>query len=157
MHTFVADDEILLVLRDGLVENGRIVVLVRGNEVVLVELDRHPDSWSHDLPEEIHVGKDPFVAHRGDPEIALEEGVQPVQEELDRGQVDGGSRRRPQGTPTQQAEGEAQRHQGRLGVAVEIRAPPLQTVVDPLAVNRDKRRPGTRTKKNIIWTDFCTN
>ena len=47
-----------------------------------MELEGHAHAGRHHLVEEVHVGEDPFIAGRSDPEVALEEGVQTVQEGL---------------------------------------------------------------------------
>ena len=68
----MGDDQVFLVLRDGIVERGGVVVLVGGDEVVLVQLDRHPDPGCHNLPEQLHVAEDPFVPYRSYSEVTLE-------------------------------------------------------------------------------------
>ena len=52
-------------------------------KMILMKFDRHPDSWSDDLSQQLHVGEDPFVTNGRDPEVSLEEGVKAVQEKLD--------------------------------------------------------------------------
>ena len=47
-----------------------------------MKLERHADGRGHNSPHHLHVGKDPLVAGRGDAEVALEQRVQPVQEEV---------------------------------------------------------------------------
>ena len=48
----------------------------------LVQFEGHPDAGRHHLPQQVHVGEDPLVPQRGDPEVALEQRVQTVQEKL---------------------------------------------------------------------------
>ena len=81
--TFVRYHEILFVTGNSLIENMRVVVLVRRGKMILMKFDRHPDSWSDDLSQQLHVGEDPFVTNGRDPEVSLEEGVKAVQEKLD--------------------------------------------------------------------------
>lgn len=71
--------------------------------MVLVELDRHADPGSNHFSQQLHVAEHPLVADGSDPEVSLEQGVQPVQEELDRRKVDGGGGRGSQSPPTKQA------------------------------------------------------
>ena len=72
MVTFMGDDQVFLVLRDGVVERGGVVVLVGGDEVVLVQLDRHPHPGRHNLPEQLHVAENPLVAYRSYSEVTLQ-------------------------------------------------------------------------------------
>lgn len=44
-----------------------------------MEFEGHPDGWGHHLLQQVHVGEHPLVPG-GDPEVALEEGVEAVQE-----------------------------------------------------------------------------
>ena len=145
------DDKVLLVSGDGLVEDMRIVVLVRRREVILMELDRHPDSRCHDFSQKVHVGEHPLVAHRCDPEVALKERVQAVQEELHRREELVG--RDAEGSAAEQTESEAERDEGRVpavignvglrrrdvGVAA---AATLGAVADPLVVDAAERLTG---------------
>ena len=110
------DDQVLLVAGDGFVENVRVVVLVRRREVILMKLDRHPDAWRHDFPQKVHVSEHPLVAHRRYPEVALEERVQAVQEELDRGEELIG--RDAESSAAEQAESETERHEDRIPAVI---------------------------------------
>ncbi len=44
----------------------------------LVQLEAHPDCWSHHLLQEVQIGKDPLV-FSGNAEVAFKQGVEPVQ------------------------------------------------------------------------------
>ena len=68
----MGDDQVFLVLRDGVVERCGVVVLVWGDEVVLVQLDRHPHPGRHNLPEQFHVAENPLVAYRSNSEVTLQ-------------------------------------------------------------------------------------
>ena len=48
-----------------------------------MQLERHPDPGSDDPPQQLHVCKHPLVPHRVDPDVAFEQGVETVEEELD--------------------------------------------------------------------------
>ena len=122
-----------------------------------MKFDRHPDSWRHDFPQKVHVREHPLVAHRRDPEVALEERVQPVQEELDRGEeLIGGD---AESAATEKAESEAERDEDRVPAVIRnvglrrrdvgvAASSTLGAVADPLVVDaaegltRDSGRPG---------------
>lgn len=135
----VRDDELLLVVRDGLVEDARVVVLVGAREVVLVEFERHAHARRHHPPQELHVVEHPLVAQRGDAEVAFEQGVQSVEEELDAGQ--GRVRRRAERPPAEQTEGQAKRHEKRVAAALDGFLAPPGAVLHPVQVNGAKAGP----------------
>ena len=74
----MGDDQVFLVLRDGVVERGGVIVLVGGDEVVLVQLDRHPDPGRHNLPEQFHVAENPLVAYRSYSEVTLQKNKKKI-------------------------------------------------------------------------------
>lgn len=51
----------------------------------LVQFERHPDGGRQYRVQQRHVGEHPLVARARDAEVALEQRVQPVQEELHAG------------------------------------------------------------------------
>ena len=65
----VANHEALLVAADGLVQHAVLLVLVWAHEVVLVQLQTHPNCWGHHSSQQLHIEEDPLVPLVGDTEI----------------------------------------------------------------------------------------
>ncbi|KAF3845301.1 hypothetical protein F7725_008464 [Dissostichus mawsoni] len=108
----VSDHQVLLVRRDRLEQNRRLL------------FEGHADPRHHHLPEQLHVREDPLVSHRGDPEVSFEQGVEPMIESP--GHV---MSSRPQSSPPQHTEAEAEHHQSRVDPAEAVPGDACQPVV----------------------------
>ena len=139
----VRDHDGLVVAADRVVQGLDVVVLVRTREMILVQLDRHPHGGSHHPFEQLHVAEHPLVPHRRDPEVPLEQRVEAVEKELDRGQEI--VRGRSQSSSAQEAESEAKRDQERVLLVIELSLGLSRldgAVGDPVVVDVDKGVPG---------------